>query len=274
MGLTRIATVAAHFGRDLHFGLSRIAKLIDDARRAGAALLVLPDGALGGCLADFHQPDPDHLPPALDPDDERIRKVATLAGEMVVCLGYCEAGQDGERYTAAVCVSGDGVLGRHRKVHLSPAEAALHTAGAGFRAFDTPVGRLGMMTDYDKTFPESGRELAADGAEVLACLASWATSSRSPSPVRDRQARLFDFYDCVRAAENQVVFVSANQAGVMNGTRFLGQAKVVDPSGDIRARTGATPAIVVAEFDVKAAIAGARRVRHHLGERGLLSCPA
>lgn len=193
---------------------------------------------------------------------------------MVVCLGYCEAGPDGERYTAAVCVSGDGVLGRHRKVYLSPAEAALHTAGEGFSAFDTPVGRLGMMTDYDKTFPESGRGLAADGAEIVACLSAWATSSRSPSPVRDRQARLFDFYDCVRAAENQVVFVSANQAGVMNGTRFLGQAKVVDPSGDIRAKTGSRPDLVVAELDVKAAIAGARRLRHHLGERGFVSCPA
>ena len=43
-----------------------------------------------------------------------------MAGEMVVCVGYCEA--DGaSRYNAALCVSGDGVLGRHRKVHQPPA---------------------------------------------------------------------------------------------------------------------------------------------------------
>jgi predicted amidohydrolase len=192
-----------------------------------------------------------------------VRNIATLAAEMVVCLGYCEAGKDGARHTAAVCVSGDGVLGRHRKVYLSPAEAVLHTSGEGLRAFDTPAGRVSMMIDYDKTFPEAARGLAADGAEIVACLSAWATSSRSPGPARDRQARLFDLYDWVRAAENQVVFVSANQAGVMNGIRFLGQAKVVDPSGDIRARTGAKPAVVVAEFDVKAAIAAARLSRHH-----------
>jgi nitrilase len=270
----RIATVAAHFGRDLQFDLDRIRTLIEEARVAGAAFLALPDGALGGCLADFHQPDPDNLPPALGPDDRILRNIATLAAEMVVCLGYCEAGKDGARHTAAVCVSGDGVLGRHRKVYLSPAEAVLHTAGAGFRAFDTPAGRVGMMIDYDKTFPESARGLAGDGAEIVACLSSWATSSRSPGPARDRQSRLFDVYDWVRAAENQVVFVSANQAGVMNGTRFLGQAKVVDPSGDIRARTGAKPAVVVAELDVKAAIAGARLSRHHLSERIPEHCPA
>ena len=43
--------------------------------------------------------------------------LARIAGDMVVCVGYCEA--DGEeRYNAAICLTGDGVLGRHRKVHL------------------------------------------------------------------------------------------------------------------------------------------------------------
>ena len=57
------------------------------------------------------------LPPALEEDDPYLRKVAALAAEMVVCVGYCEAYGDGLRYNAAICVSGDGVLGRHRKVH-------------------------------------------------------------------------------------------------------------------------------------------------------------
>jgi nitrilase len=76
-----------------------------------------------------------------------------------------------------------------------------------------------MMLDYDKAFPESARSLASGGARIVACLCAWATSSRTQSLARDRQARLFDVYDCVRAVENQVVFVSANQAGVMHGTR-------------------------------------------------------
>jgi predicted amidohydrolase len=267
MGLVRIATVAAHFGRDLAFDLTRIASLIEEARQSGAAVLVLPDGALGGCLADFGRADPEHLPPALAPDGPEVRQVALLAADLVVCFGYCEAGEDGARYTAAACVSGDGVLGRHRKVHLSPAEAILQEPGNGFAAFDTPAGRLGMMLDYDKAFPESARSLASDGAGIIACLCAWATSSHTPTLARDRQARLFDVYDCVRAVENQVVFVSANQAGTMHGTRFLGQAKVVGPDGDTRARTGSRPALVVAELDVEAELAGVRRVRNHLGGR-------
>jgi predicted amidohydrolase len=266
--VTRLAAAAAHFGRDLDFDLRRVAKLIADARAAGAALLVLPDAALGGYLADLRHPDPEALPPALKPDDPLLGSVAALAGDMVVCLGYCEADGD-DRYNAAVCVTGDGVLGRHRKVHLPAGEVAAYRPGDSFAAFDTPVGRLGMLIDYDKTFPESARSLALDGADILACLSAWPTSltNRAPRLAQDRQAWLFDLYDCARAAENQVVLVSANQTGVIGGLRFLGQAKVVGPGGNILARTWGRAGLAVAELDVVAQVAAARRVLRHLDER-------
>ena len=41
MGVTRMAGVAAAFGRDLDFDLARITTIVDQARRAGVTLLVL-----------------------------------------------------------------------------------------------------------------------------------------------------------------------------------------------------------------------------------------
>ncbi|MGH3611870.1 MAG: nitrilase-related carbon-nitrogen hydrolase [Pseudonocardia sp.] len=94
---------------------------------------------------------------------------------MVVCVGYRE--RDGDRcFNTAVCVHGDGVLGTHRKVHQPAGEPEAYAPGDGFTAFDTPVGRLGMLIDYDKTFPEAARSLALDGAQILACLSAWPTS--------------------------------------------------------------------------------------------------
>ncbi|GIE82028.1 apolipoprotein N-acyltransferase [Actinoplanes philippinensis] len=267
MTLTRIAAAAAHFGRDIDHSLGRIGKIISDARLAGAALLVLPDAAIGGYLADLRHPDPHALPPALRPDDPAIGKVAALAGDMVVCVGYCEADGD-DRYNAALCLTGDGILGRHRKVHLPAAETAAYRAGDTFAAFDTPVGRLGMLIDYDKTFPESARTLARDGAQIVACLSAWPASltNAAPKMSQDRQSRLFDLYDCARAAENQLVVVSANQTGAVGGMRFLGQAKVVGPAGNILARTWGKAGLAVAELDVTAEISAARRVLSHLDE--------
>jgi predicted amidohydrolase len=268
MSAIRIAAAAAHFGRDLDFDLARIGKIIEDARRERVGLLVLPDAALGGYLADLRHPDPEALPPALKPDDPLIHEVARLAAEMVVCFGYCEA-DNADRYNSAVCVNGDGVLGRHRKVHLPAGEVAAYSPGDRFDAFDTPVGRVGMLIDYDKTFPESARSVALDGAEIVACLCAWPTSitNRAPRMAQDRQAKLFDLYDQARAAENQVVLVSSNQTGAMGGMRFLGQAKVVGPGGNILARTWGKGGLAVAEVDVAAEIERARRILLHLDER-------
>jgi predicted amidohydrolase len=265
--MTRIAAAAAHFGRDLDHDLGRIGKLIDDARAEGAALLVLPDAAIGGYLADLRHPDPAAFPPALKPDDPIFERIGGMARDIVVCVGFCEADGD-DRYNSAICLTGSGVLGRHRKVHLPAAEGVAYRAGDTFAAFDTPVGRLGMLIDYDKTFPESARTLALDGAQIVACLSAWPASITNAAPKlsQDRQSRLFDLYDCARAAENQIVVVSSNQTGAVGGMRFLGQAKVVGPAGNVLARTWAKAGLAVAELDVALEIGNARRVLNHLRE--------
>lgn len=266
--MTRLAAAAAHFGRDVARSVERINHIITDARRAQVDLLVLPDACLGGYLTDLRSPDVDASPPALAPDGPELAQVARVAGDMVVCPGYTES--DGHtRWNAAACVHGDGVLGRYRKVHLPPGEALVHAAGDQLTPFDTPVGRLGMLIDYDKTFPEAARTLALGGARVIACLSAWPASitQRADRLVHDRQSRLFDLYDCARAAENQVVWVSANQTGTTGGLRFLGQSKVVGPGGSVLARTGAKAGLAVAEVDVDGEVERSRRVLHHLSER-------
>jgi predicted amidohydrolase len=128
---------------------------------------------------------------------------------------------------------------------------------------------MGMLVDYDKTFPESARTLATDGAQLVACLSAWPASltDRAPRLVQDRQSRLFDLYDCARAAENQIVWLSANQTASMGRLRFLGQAKVVGPGGDVLARTWAKAGLAVAEVDVGAEVDAARRGVDHLAGR-------
>ena len=268
MPLQRLAAASAHFGRDLPRSVERIGMIVAAARKADASLLVLPDAALGGYLADLRSPDPDALPPAIDPDAPEFRRIMDMAAGMVVCLGYSEL-LDGRRWNSAVCLSGDGVHGRYRKVHQPPGEALVYSAGERIAAFDTPVGRMGMLIDYDKTFPEAARTLALDGARIVGCLSAWPASftQRAARLTQDRQSRLFDLYDCARAAENQVVWVSSNQTGSMGGLRFLGQSKVVGPGGEVLARTWAKAGLAVAELDVDAEIDRARLVLHHLQER-------
>jgi N-carbamoylputrescine amidase len=265
-----IAAAAAGFGRDLDLVFAKVERLIEQARQRDAGLLVLPECALGGYLLEpSHEGEQLDLPPALEPGGPEIRRLAALAGDMTVIAGYTEAGAAGELYSSAVCVTGDGVLGHQRKVHLPPAERFAYTPGDGYAAFDTPAGRIGMLVCYDKLFPESSRALALDGADIIASLAAWSVDRLNPARrVRDdRQTRHFDVTDQARAVENQVVWVSTNQVGRWGRLRFLGGSKVVDPDGVVLARTGAREGLAVAEIDAAAAVRESRLGIDHLGDR-------
>jgi N-carbamoylputrescine amidase len=266
MTTLRMAAVAANFDRDLEADFQRIAGLIADARAAGVQLLALPEGALGGYLLSLD--GTADSPPSFALQSNEISRLSKLAGDLTVIAGYAEA-DGGLIYNSAVCVNGDGVLGHHRKVHQPLQEDAHYAAGDRFEAFDTPVGRLGMMICYDKAFPEAARTLAMDGAQIIACVSAWPGARTNPDPdlAKDRWKRRFDLFDRARALENQVVWLSANQSGMFGSLRFVASAKIVDPGGEIIADTGVTEGMAIAELDVEAALEQARRSMGHLRDR-------
>lgn len=266
MSAFRMAAAAASFDRDLEADFARIEHLIDTARADEVRLLVLPEAALGGYLANLD--GAAGSPPALCPDGPEIHRLSRLARDMVVAVGYCEKSAD-QLFNSAICVTGDGILGHHRKVHQPLREDASYAAGGHFAAFDTPVGRLGMMICYDKAFPESARALALDGAEIVMCLSAWPASRTNAAPNlnQDRWKRRFDLYDRARALENQIIWLSANQSGRFGSLRFVASAKVVDPGGDILVDTGVRAGLAIAELDVKAELDTARRSMDHLRDR-------
>jgi predicted amidohydrolase len=158
-------------------------------------------------------------------------------------------------------VSGEGLHGLHRKVHLPLDEDRLTTPGDRLAAFDTPVGRIGMLICYDKAFPEAARTLTLDGAQVLCFLSAWPCSATNAAPrlEDDRQWRRAELWDRARAAENSLVVASANQTGAFGSLRFLGGARVVGPGGDPLAETGVDGGLAVTTLDLDATLQRARR---------------
>jgi N-carbamoylputrescine amidase len=272
---TAVAAVAANFGRDVEANLAVIASHIDTARDRHVSLLALPEACLGGYLSvlgsgrdgEFDEV-PDSLPPVMDVDGPELKRVAELARDMTVVVGFCEA-DHGQRYNSAAIVTGDGVLGVYRKIHQPLGESLYYAPGAELRAFETPAGRVGALICYDKTFPEAARALALDGAEVIACISAWPASRTVTAGdlARDRWTHRFNIFDQARALENQVVWVASNQTGTFGRLRFVGSAKVVGPGGDVLAATGVDAGLAVARVDIAQALAIARRSMFYLRDR-------
>lgn len=263
--------VASSFGRDVDATLFDLAMLLGRARYEGVGLVVLPECALGGYIlepgvADQFAPQ---VPPAVSLDGPEIARLVDHAGDVVLVVGITEEGRDGDLYSTLVCLSGEGVHGVHRKVHLPPSERFIFSAGSGFAAFDTPVGRMGMLVCYDKCFPEAARALALDGADLIVSAAAWPADRRAPAEriENDRQTLAFDALDVARAVENQVTWVSTNVAGRQGSLRFLGRSRIVDPHGVTLAETGHEGGVAVAEIAPAEAAADARSIISHLTDR-------
>lgn len=273
---TTVAAVSANFTRDLEQNYALIESLVAEARENGVELLALPEAAIGGYLSSLG----DHgdtlknttrsLPPAISLDGPEIRRVQEIAGDVVVVIGFCELAEDGEtRYNAAVCLDGTRIYGSYRKVHQPLGENMSYSAGDRYEAFDTPVGRVGLQICYDKAFPEAARSLAMDGAEIIVSISAWpaARTATAENLQEDRWTYRFNLFDMSRALDNQVFWIASNQAGTFGSLRYVGNAKVVDPGGNVLATTLLDSGMAVAEIDVEGTFAAMRKGMFHLRDR-------
>jgi N-carbamoylputrescine amidase len=275
MTTTHLAAVADSFGRDVEQNLAQIETYVEAARARGVQLLAFPEACLGGYLSVLgsgrdgtHDEAPDDLPPVMDLGGPELRRVAAIAREMTLVVGFCE-GDGARRYNSAAAVTGEGVIGLYRKVHQPLGEHLHYGAGDSFGAFDSPIGRMGMLVCYDKAFPEAARVLALDGARVVACVSAWPASRTASAGdlVDDRWTHRYRLFDAARALENQVVWVAANQTGTFGSLRFVGHAEVVGPGGDVLDSTGTAPGMALASVDLEDALGSARRSMSFLDDR-------
>jgi len=272
---TGFAAVGDNFGRDVEGNLAQVATYVEAARARGVSLLALPEACLGGYLSVLgsgrdgtHGEAPEDLPPVMDLDGPELRRIAAMAREMTVVVGFCE-GDGAQRYNSAAAVTGDGVIGVYRKVHQPLGESLYYGPGETIGAFDSPLGRMGLLICYDKAFPEAARALALDDARVVACISAWPASRTATAGdlAEDRWTHRFNIFDQARALENQIVWVAANQTGTFGSLRFVGNAKVVGPGGDVVDTTREQDGMAVGHFDLDATLETARRSMFHLGDR-------
>ena len=74
------------------------------------------------------------------------------------------------RHRASMFGADGTLLGRHDKMILAPEDRSIAEAGDAWHAIDTPAGTLGLMFDEEALYPETGRILAYQGADLLITL--------------------------------------------------------------------------------------------------------
>jgi predicted amidohydrolase len=221
--------------------LDRMFAVLDEAVDQGVDLAVLPECGVQGYGYDDEEAVRRDAVTLDDPLMVRVREEISRRGLHAV-VGFIERAGD-ELYNATALVAPTGaILGTHRKIHR-PSLGVDRFVAPGDRApsaFDTAVGRVGLLICADMVFPEATRIAALKGADIIAI------SACVPSPLTMYSDALIR----VRGYENCTYVVYCDMAGTDGAWRYEGRSQIVNPSGQVLAeapREGAH--VIVAAVD-------------------------
>lgn len=169
----RVAGIVLKWIRaDKEANLGRLEPMVREAAKGGARIVVTTECFLDGyAIKDKSIPLADYR--ALGepiPAGKYFQRLAALAGELKIHLVAGMAEADSElRYNTSVLIGPDGkMIGKYRK-HALEHESVRSRPGTNTPAFDTDLGRLGMMICADRKHPDLVSRIVADGAEFLLC---------------------------------------------------------------------------------------------------------
>ena len=225
----------------------RMEEFLVTAVEAGAELVVEPEGILEGYVANeaiAHPELREQMLAIAEPiEGPHVRRFRKLARQLKACFVFGMAERVGRRdvYNTAVFVDHRGqISGKYHKARLAEGyDPAWHfnRIGNSIRAFDTPLGRCGMLICNDRWEPLIPRTLVLDGAQFLCVLTFGSTGKRQDEAV------------LARARENGVPIVQSN----------VGRNLIIS-KGEVVALDRAKGVISLAEIEIPAA-PSARRAR-------------
>jgi N-carbamoyl-D-amino-acid hydrolase len=274
----------------------RMLALMDEAKRAGAELIVFPELALTTFFPRWYMEDPVEVDGWFE---REMPSAATLplferarAYGMGMYLGYAELTPDGHHFNSSIITDRAGaIVGKYRKIHLpghsefDPDRAFQHLekryfepGDLGFPVWRTLGGLFGMCICNDRRWPETYRVMGLQGVEMVV-LGYNTPSVNAEKGIEGPSQRLFHNRLSLQAGayQNSTWVVAVAKAGLEDGHPLLGGSLIANPDGEIvvEAKTEADELIVHA-CDLDATIFGKKTIfdfaRHRRIEHYGLIC--
>jgi len=267
MTMTTIASITLPTFYDKTRNLNNLLDWMTRATQAGAELIVFPEQVLQGYLPDTLSWNREAVAWQIEQAEviakgESVQALQKLATQLNVHVVFGMTERHPERaevlYNSAVLLGPSGVAGVYRKVHQPGDEKHIYYPGSEFPVFTTPLGRIGMLICYDKVFPESTRELALKGADIMIMPTAWGYAGDGSQGDADPMVDSYTLFGRVRALENQCWMIESNLCGQHGNLHYHGHSRIIDPLGDIVADSGTTEGMALASVAIQPAILRAR----------------
>lgn len=217
----------------------RLLALIEQAARAGARVIVLPEMATTGyCWRDRAEIAPfvESVP---GPTTEAFGALARRHA-CYIAVGLAELDPATSLYyNSAVLLGPTGLLACYRKSHAFISEPRWAAESVNQPpVVATPFGRLGLLICMDADYVEPARLLGVAGCDVVLFPTCW-VDEKAPSAVW-----------MTRAYENGMYLVAADRYGRERGVQFSGGSCILDPDGAVVAMQDTGDGIVYGQIDL------------------------
>lgn len=251
MEALKAAAVQMASGPKVGPNLTEVGRLIDQAARDGARLIVLPEN-----FAIIPLEESQRIEVAESYGDGPIQ--AFISGKsrehgVWIVAGTIPLTSNRPDKVLASCLLFDDQgqsVARYDKIHLFDvslengeeyAESQVFEGGDRTTVADTPFGKLGLAVCYDLRFPELFRHMLDKGAELFAVPSAFtAITGRAHWEVLVR----------ARAIENLAYVIAAGQGGYhVNGRETHGDSMIVSPWGVVLDRLPRGSGVVIGELD-------------------------
>ena len=223
-------------------------------------LLVFPEFSHAAPIYDTAKKLRDRLAvPIPNEHTHAYEKIAKKYGCYIQTGTFLEADPDylDVVFNTTLLIGPKGILSKYRKVnpwvpwevHASPHDFADYKEDP-FQVADTEIGKIGVAICYDWLFPETIRQIAFNGAEII-CRVSAYMDPWGATPPMD----WWTLFNRARAAENTAYVVASNQGANLEKYppfSWPGGSMVVDYDGRILAQAdpGEGEKVVVAPIDL------------------------
>ncbi len=251
---------------DLKRNIDKHISYIQSAIREKANLILFPELSLTGyTLRDIN------IDVAVNPFKSKLfDDFKKLSKEIIIIVGGVEEGGNFAIYNSAFVFEDGEIKHVHRKIYPPTygmfEEMRYFSSGKSVRAFDTKLGRIGVLICEDLWHVSLPYLLAIDGATVIAGLAA------SPTRISGESEELTNYkinseHHKTYARLLSVYLLFSNRVGCEDGVNFWGGSEVVNSDGEVVAAAKLFEEdLIFAEVDFKTIERSRQFSRHFIDE--------
>ncbi len=227
-----LAQIAPRLG-DIQMNLELHLQSIEQARRAGADLVIFPELSLTGYVLQDLVSWVARRP---TPEDAFFRPLFQASQNIDIAFGFVDEDEHHRFYIASAYLSGGKLLHIHHKVYLPTYglfdEGRFFAPGGRVRAFNTRFGRFGMLICEDFWHVSPPYLLWLDGADLMLFMSASPGRGLSSEP-QLASSRWVETVNQSYAGLFTCFVAHCNRVGFEDGLNFWGGSTVFDPNGDL-----------------------------------------